>query len=173
MKTLQMFCAFFIILLLSNTAVSANNGHGGLVESKLFSAQLLDDNRVEYVYTGTVRVFNTRDHLQIKIAPVNEFEEWEIKKVYLYVGAGPVPADPDDGFPLLDQFTYRVIYDEPIREYRLVLPFGTAMEFQWGEPYEALRSQNISAHVQMVQRDENGSELSHKDLWTFNPQYEN
>ena len=106
MKTLQMFCAFFMILLLSNTAVSANNGHGGLVESKLFSAQLLDDNRVEYVYTGTVRVFNTRDHLQIKIAPVNEFEEWEIKKVYLYVGAGPVPADPDDGFPLLDQFTY-------------------------------------------------------------------
>lgn len=171
MKTLRVFSISFLLLLLASSGALAASSPGGLLESKLFSARFLDDNTVEYVYSGTVRVWNTRDHLQVKIAPHGDFAQWEIKKIYLYVGADPVPTDAE-GKPLLDQFTYQEIYAEPIGEYQLVLPFGGAMAFQWGEPYEPLRSQNLSVHAEMVQRDVNGVELAHMDLWSFNPDFE-
>jgi len=161
----------FIVFLVAGNEAFAKNGPGGLLESKLFSAQFLNDNAVEYVVTGTVQVYNTRDHLQVKIAPTEEFKDWTIKKIDLYIGAAPVPTNPS-GFPLLDLFPYRQVYTNPIPEYQLILPFEGVMKFQWGAPYEALRSQNISVHVEMVQRDLNGIEQAHRELWSFNPQFE-
>ncbi|MFH1216100.1 MAG: choice-of-anchor O protein [Pseudomonadota bacterium] len=157
------------------SALGASNfGPGGLMEAKLFSARLVDNTLVEYIDTGTVQVWNTRDSLQVKIAPLFELwqdQGWKIRGVDLYVGEEPVPVNAD-GTPIVEAFTYRESYGVPISEYRLALPFQEAMQFSWGEPYEDLRFQNISVHADMVQIDVNGMIISQKDVWTFNPAYE-
>jgi hypothetical protein len=177
MKRFQRVVLFSLCLCLIHTWAFANNGPGGLVESKLFSANLTTIDgveMVEFVNTGTVKTYNTRDHFQVKIDPINDCETaetWKIKKLNLYVGADPVPIDAE-GFPLVNLFPYQHVYEEPINDFQLVLPFQGAMQFQWGEPYEPLRKQNVAVYAQWVQLDSNGDVIVHKDVWTFNPEFE-
>jgi len=177
MKRFQRVVLFSLCLCFLHSWALANNGPGGLVESKLFSANLTTIDgveMVEFVNTGTVKTHNTRDHFQVKIDPINDCETaetWKIKKLNLYVGADPVPIDAE-GFPLVNLFPYQYVYEEPIDDFQLVLPFQGAMQFQWGEPYEALRHQNVAVHAQWVQLDSNGDVIVHKDVWTFNPEFE-
>jgi Putative metal-binding motif len=179
--------AFMLILVLSVfwtvTGALAFKGPGGLAEIQLFGGEFVDaaedaELHVEYVPLGTLDVWNTRTKFQLRVVPKTGFndegilETWKVKKVYAYVGAGPVPMD-GAGSPLFDLFPYSVSYGTPSAIHSLVLDLEADLGFRWGQPYEALRMQNVCVYAVMVKVDPDTDKvLQQKDVWTFDPEFE-
>ncbi len=182
MKQMSLEAALLLILTLSGV-VFAYADPGGLAEIKLYRGDFVTDaegtaSYADFISTGMVEAWNTRTTFQLRVVPDQELtsegttEKWKIKTVNAYVGADPVPRD-DNGAPLTDQFPYNVTYDEPADSYSLELDLEEDLGFRWGEPYEALRFQNICVHGVMVKVDTTtGTELETKDVWTFDPDFE-
>jgi putative metal-binding protein len=179
--------AFWLMVVLSMVWSTGNalafTGPGGLTEIKLYRGEFVDvadatELYVDYVCTGTVDVWNTRTKFQLRVVPNQgltedgEMEQWKVKTVNAYVGANPVPVDAA-GEPLVDQFPYGITYGEPANIYSLVLDLEADLGFRWGQPYEALRRQNVCVRAVLVKVDlATGKQLEIKDVWTFDPDFE-
>ncbi|BBO68303.1 hypothetical protein DSCA_22330 [Desulfosarcina alkanivorans] len=172
-----------VALLWTAGSALAFTGPGGLAELKLYRGEFVDiadqtELYVDYICTGTVEVWNTRTKFQLRVVPnqgltdEGEMEQWKVKTVHAYVGADPVPMDAA-GNPLVDQFPYGITYGDPSNIYSLVLDLEADLGFRWGQPYEALRHQNVCVRAVLVKVDlETGKQLAIKDVWTFDPDFE-
>ncbi len=166
-----------LLLALLPTLGWAYQGPGGLMQNNLYRCELTDDGWLTYPATGSVAIWNTRVKLQIRVTPEDltcqdASGEWKIKKLDIYVGNDPVPLKPN-GTPDLDVFPYRVQYEEPAGQYALVLDLEEDMDFRWGQPYEALRLQNLCVHGVFVFVDRiRGKILSQRDVWMVDPEFE-
>jgi hypothetical protein len=183
MKKTAFWLVVALCILWTGSSALAFEGPGGLASIKLFRGEfeeVVDQTElsVDFICTGTVDVWNTRTKLQVRVVPNNGLtddgieEQWKVKTVHAYVGADPVPVDAA-GQPLLDQFPYTVTYGDPSAIYSLVLDLEADLGFRWGQPYEALRSQNICVHAVLVKVDiQTGQLMEKKDVWTFDPDFE-
>jgi len=162
----NLFLVGFILLsgmpLVSGVSVSALEGYGfapagpGLHVTTLYAGQTID--------AGTTSVWNSRDNLQIQTETSGE---WLISEIQIFVGIDPILTKK--GNPIPGKFPYKREYTNPTRIHMLVVDFEEDMGFNWGQPWEDMRVQNIAVHADLVQLDEKGKIIAEEGAWAFGP----
>ncbi len=112
---------------------------------------------------GFVRVWNTPYDLRIQTQVEGD---WLIKGIQVYVGTEPVTTNKP-GNPIPGQFPYKQEFATPINGAKLVLSYEDDMGFNWGEPWEDMRTQNIAIHADVVKLDDFGRTIQEEGAWAF------
>ena len=112
---------------------------------------------------GFARVWNTPYELRIQTQAEGD---WLIKGIQVFVGTEPVTVNKP-GNPIPGQFPYKQEFATPIDGTKLVLSFEDDMGFNWGEPWEDMRTQNIAIHTDMVKLDAFGRTIEQAGSWAF------
>ena len=134
----------------------------GLHETVLIAHDSAIPGGVDLAPKGSVRVWNTRDDLNVTI---DTFDDWLIKNIALYVDSEPVPLD-NHGIPVLRKFPFVSVYQRaPVNHHDLSLNLSEDVGFKWGAAYEPMRIQNVSVYVTLVRLDANGFPLESKNGW--------
>jgi hypothetical protein len=157
MKRLKIFLAVVLVMFgiyLPLDAYAYNHGPG-LVQAPLITQTLKK--------AGVASVWNTATKFQIRVTPT---ESWQIRDVKVYVGAQPVPATKK-GKLIPGKFPYREEQAMSNSDYILTLDLKDNLGFSWGEPYEALRVQNISIFANIVKLDEAGTVVDGGACWAY------
>ena len=161
MKTKRIFIfAILAILLAAGTTYAADGaayGGPGRFDTTLYAGQTID--------AGMVSVWNGRENLQIQIEPSGE---WLISEVHIFAGTGDMPTA--EGNPIPGKFPYKKEYSSPVQKHTTVVDFAEDMDFNWGEPWELDRTQNIAVHVDLVKLDEEGEVIAEEGAWAYGPQ---
>jgi hypothetical protein len=150
-----MVTAILILGLSPAQATYVHHQGPGLVQAPVITQKL---QRV-----GLASIWNTAEKFQIRITPA---VSWQVRNVKIYVGAKPVPSTKT-GKLIPGKFSYHDEFANNRNDYSLTLDLRDDLGFSWGEPYEALRVQNIAIFTSMVKVDESGNILDNGAAWVY------
>ena len=110
-----------------------------------------DDNTISF---GVLRVWNSRENLMIQVEPL---DGWLISDIHIYVSSNPDPSmylspEVDGTF----NYTNKFAFPGAVAQHTVICNLAEDLDFQWGEPWEDKRIQNIAVQAHLIKLD--GSE---------------
>jgi len=164
---LALFVATAFFLGSALCVFASGQGYGpGRVGLKVFMGR-------DHVEAGAGGIWNSRDKLHIQVDPA---DGWRIKKMHIWVDVD-LPPVTTTGNPKIGYFNYMHEFPTPYVNYdaedghifrrTLVFDLFEDLGFQWGQPWEYMRTQCVAVYMDLVKLDSNGILIGEKGAWVI------
>ena len=158
---------FLVIAVLLGAAPGVFAEGGGYGPGRIGLKMLAGRDHVE---AGIGGIWNSRDKLHVQLDPA---DGWRIKKVHMWVNVESPPVTTT-GNPKIGHFNFKEEYPAPYKKdyddghiFRrtLVMDLIEDLSFQWGQPWEYMRTQCVAIHMDLVKLDETGKVTDESGAW--------
>lgn len=161
---LKLLLGTMIIVSTGLEALAEKQGYGpGRVDLKILAGR-------DHVEAGTGGIWNSRDKLHIQLDPS---DGWRIHNIHLWVDVENPPITAT-GNPKIGHFNFKEEYPAPyVKEYddghifrrTLVMNLNEDLGFNWGQPWEYMRTQCVAIHMDIVKLDTFGKVTDKSGAW--------